>query len=79
VHSLTTDTSAGIVRPGELLTLTAAKRALGVGAWGWREIAKIVPTVKVGRQRYILADDLIAEFRRLRDEQNSTDGGRLDG
>ena len=64
-----TDTTMGVVCPGQVLTTEAAKRALQVKDWGWRAIRDQVPTVKVGRQNYVLSDDLIALFTRLRNEQ----------
>ena len=65
-----TATSAGIVRPGELLTINAAKRALQVEDWGWRKLCEQgVPVMTQGRQKYVLSDDLISHFARLRDEQ----------
>jgi len=66
----TENANSGVLRPGELLTSTAARRALGVGAWGWRAIAGLIPMVKVGRQKFVLTDDILAVFERLRDEQN---------
>lgn len=65
-----TTTTGGIVRSGELLTRTAVMQALGIDDWAWREITKNgLPTVKQGRRLYVLSDDLIAYFARLRDEQ----------
>lgn len=61
--------SGGVVRPGEMLTYAAARRALSVGDWAWRDIKPLVPSVKVGRQRYVFSDDLIAAFRKLLEEQ----------
>ena len=62
--------TTGIIRPGELLTREAAMVALKVEDWGWREIKKKgLPIIKQGRRFYVLSDDLIAFFARLRDEQ----------
>ena len=72
--SRATDNAAdGIVRPGEVLTAEAARRCLGIGAWGWRQFQTSIPRFKIGRQTYCLSDDVIAECKRRRDEQNQSD------
>ena len=62
--------TGGVVRPGELLTLREFCKRVHFGEHALRQARRHgLRTIQFGRMKFILADDAIAFFRRLGEEQ----------
>lgn len=61
-----TATGLGSIRADELLPLRVVCKRLGLGSRAWRTLRDSgVPVRTVGKQRFILGDELLSHFRRL--------------
>lgn len=57
----------GVIQAGTVYLAAEARSRLQIGDWGWRQMRRAgLPTVRQGNRVYVLGDDLIAFFRRLR-------------
>ena len=64
----------GSIRADELLPLRELCRRLGIGSRGWRTLRDSgVPVRRVGKQAFVLGDELLAHFRRLPIDQGGPD------
>ena len=64
------------IRPGEIMPISEAQRALGVGQWAWQR--RLLPRIKsklirMGRRKYVRSDDIIALFDKSAEEQTDKD------
>ena len=54
----------GIVAPGHLYLSAELRKRLHLGDWAWRKMRRGgLQTVRVGRQAFVLGDDVIAFFQ----------------
>ena len=62
--------TTGVLRPGEVMTLSAFCKVVGWAEHSLRRARREgFRTVTFGRTKYVLTDDAIAFFRRLGEEQ----------
>ena len=51
---------AGVIRAGEMYTVSAAMQRLGLGEWGWRRLRRQgLRIIRSNGRAFVLADDLI--------------------
>lgn len=67
------DHSPSFVESGCLYLVEEARSRLRVGDWAWRKMRRAgLPVIYQGKQAYVLGEDLIEFFRKVRDRDSTS-------